>query len=203
MSQQWSDQALYAALQQQGSDVQRAAFEQLYRELFAIAHFMVQSAAVAEPRAVAQDCAQEALVKVWKNLDTCERIETFRNWARKIVRNQTLNELARLRRQPEASLEREAHEALVDPENSPANAVAATERYSAILDLLATAPISDRSRFVILAKYLMGMTEEEIAQALSQREGASLKPSHVQVTRAKNFRKIYENPTLKAQFGDL
>jgi RNA polymerase sigma factor (sigma-70 family) len=199
----WTNRELYDALHQEATEQQRQAFDLLYRELYAVCFFMLQTATVAEPRELAQDCAQEAIVKIWKNLARCEQPDSLRNWAKMIARNQTLNELARQKRLREASIEREVDETLIDAYTMPAAALTRAEKYTAILDLLAAAPISLRSRYVIAAKYLLQMSEEEICQGLQEREGAELKPSHVQVTRAKNFKKIYSNADFLRRFWEL
>lgn len=203
MSRTWTDRELYIAFGRDGSEQQRQAFEILYQELYAISWFMLQTTPVAEPQAVAQDCTQEALVKIWKHLDTCEQPDSLRHWAKTIVRNQTLNEIARLKRKPQASIEQVVDQPILDERVIPSDALDKQEKQLAILDLLATAPISDRSRYVILAKYLLQLTDEEISHALSQREGETIKPSHVQVTRAKNIKKITQNAALRQKFRAL
>lgn len=203
MTRKWTDLELYEACGQDGSEQQRLAFDVLYQELYAISLYMWQTTMAAEPRALAQDCAQEAVVKVWKYLDTCKQPATLRSWAKSIVRNQTLNEIAKLKRKATDSLEEHHDTPLLDEGATPDDSLQAKEKYQAILDLLAIAPLSERSRYVILAKYLLQMTEEEISQALSQKEGSDIKPSHVQVTRAKNFKKIYSDPDLYKKFRAL
>lgn len=203
MTREWSDRKLYEACGQAGSDEQRQAFAVLYAEFYSIALFMVQSTATPEPEELAQDCAQEALIKVWKNLATCIQPAAFRHWARTVLRNQTLNELAKLKRKREESLEHDPDHPLPQPGSNPAEVVRRDEKYSTLLELLRSAPISERSRYVILAKYLAQMTEEEISQALSSKEQNEVRPSHVQVTRAKNFKKLYSDPKLRQQFADL
>jgi RNA polymerase sigma factor (sigma-70 family) len=203
MTREWSDRELYEACGEEGSDQQRQVFALLYVEFYSIALFMVQSAATPDPQELAQDCAQEALIKVWKNLATCTQPATFRHWAKTILRNQTLNELAKLKRKREDSLDHDWESPLPEPHSNPAVAVARAEKYTALLDLLAAAPISERSRFVILAKYLAQMSEEEISQTLSAKEQGDVRPSHVQVTRAKNFKKLYSDAELRRQFADL
>ena len=198
-----SDRELYFALYKEGSDRQRVAFEALYQELYAIAFYMLQSSSFSEPNALAQDCTQEAVVKIWQHLATCEQPDAFRSWAKRILRNHTLNEITRLKRRHEESLEQQTLNAVTDPRPTPSATFGKLERYNTILDLIAAAPLSDRSRYVILAKYLLQMGEEEIAQGVSAREGAVVLPSHVQVTRAKNFKKIYSDPHLLEQFADL
>jgi RNA polymerase sigma factor (sigma-70 family) len=203
MMREWSDRKLYEACGQEGSDQQQQGFALLYEEFYTIALFMVQNAATPQPEELAQDCAQEALIKVWKNLATCTQPNAFRHWAKTILRNQTLNELARLKRKREDSLDHDPEQTLSQPQGNPAVVVAQSEKYNRLLDLLATAPISERSRYVILAKYLAQMTEEEISQALSAKEKSEVRPSHVQVTRAKNFKKLYSDPNLRRQFAEL
>lgn len=203
MTREWSDCELYAACREEGSDRQRQVFALLYAEFYSIALFMVQSAATPEPQELAQDCAQESLIKVWKNLATCTQPTLFRHWAKTILRNQTLNELAKLKRKREDSLDQALEHPLPANVSNPAVVVAQGEKYNKLLDLLAAAPISERSRYVILAKYLAQMTEEEISQALSVQEQSDIRPSHVQVTRAKNFKKLSSDPELRRQFAEL
>jgi len=203
MSRTWTDRELYTAFGQDGSEQQRQAFEILYQELYAISWFMLQTTPVTEPQALAQDCTQEALVKIWKHLATCEQPDSLRHWAKTIVRNQTLNEIARLKRKPQNSIEQVVDQPMIDESAIPSSALDKQEKQLAILDLLTAAPISDRSRYVILAKYLLQMSDEEISQALSQREGETIKPSHVQVTRAKNIKKITQDAALRQKFRDL
>jgi RNA polymerase sigma factor (sigma-70 family) len=199
MARTWTDRELYQACGQNGSEDQRAAFVYLHQELYAISLFMLQTAVTPEPHELAKDCAQEALVKIWKNLHTCEQPDSFRNWAKKIVRNQTLNEIARLKRKQEEALEAAIDHPLQDTQAIPVNALESAEKYSELLDLLHHAPISERSRYVILAKYLLHLSDEEISEALSKREGVAIKPSHVQVTRAKNFKKMMSDPVFRQQ----
>jgi RNA polymerase sigma factor (sigma-70 family) len=197
MARTWTDCELYQACGQNGSEEQRAAFVYLHQELYALSLFMLQTAVTPEPNELAADCAQEALVKIWKNLHTCQQPDSFRNWAKKIVRNHTLNEIARLKRKQEEALEAAVDHPLQDPQSIPMEAFERAERYGALLDLLRHAPISERSRYVILAKYLLQLNDEEISKALSDREGAMIRPSHVQVTRAKNFKKMMSDPTFR------
>lgn len=203
MTRYWSDRELYTACGQDGSEQQRQAFALLYQELYLVCLFMLQTATLSEPQELAQDCAQEAVVKVWKNLATCTYPELFRSWAKTIARNQTLNEIAKLKRKREETLDHALDKPLEDPRALPAAALARHEQYLALLDLLATAPISERSRYVILAKYLLQLTEDEISQALHEKEGGEVRPSHVQVTRAKNFKKLYSDPEVRKKFEEL
>ncbi len=203
MTRHWSDRELYTACGQDGSEQQRQAFALLYQELYPICLFMLQTATIPEPQELAQDCAQEAVVKIWKYLTTCTQPESFRNWAKTIARNQTLNELARLKRKREETLDHILDKPQEDHRALPAAALDNQEKYLALLDLVASAPISERSRYVILAKYLLNLTEEEISQALSEKEGTEVRPSHVQVTRAKNFKKLYSDPEIRKKVEDL
>jgi RNA polymerase sigma factor (sigma-70 family) len=203
MTRHWSDRELYTACGQDGSELQRQAFATLYQELYLVCLFMLQTATLPEPQELAQDCAQEAVVKIWKHLATCTQPESFRSWAKTIARNQTLNEIAKLKRKREETLEHALDKPQADQRALPDAALTKHERYLAVLDLLASAPISERSRYVILAKYLLNLTEEEISRALSEKEGAEVRPSHVQVTRAKNFKKLYSDPEVHKKFEEL
>src|SRR5215212_3280274 len=119
MTRKWTDLELYDACGQNGSEQQRLAFDVLYQELYAISLFMLQTTVAPEPRALAQDCAQEAIVKTWRNLATCEQPDSLRSWAKTIVRNQTLNAIARLKRQAEDPLVAHVDKPLGDENPTP------------------------------------------------------------------------------------
>lgn len=72
---------LYAACAEPGSPRQRRAFEELTRHLYRIALFKTHDIHIAE------DCAQQALFKIWRHLAQCREPGSFINWCNLIVLN--------------------------------------------------------------------------------------------------------------------
>ncbi|MEW5721200.1 MAG: sigma-70 family RNA polymerase sigma factor [Chloroflexota bacterium] len=72
---------LCAACAETGSPRQRRAFEELTRHLYRIALFKTHDIHIAE------DCAQQALFKIWRHLDQCREPGSFLNWCNLIVLN--------------------------------------------------------------------------------------------------------------------
>ncbi len=63
--------------------------------------------------------------------------------------------------------------------------------------LLEKAPISDRSRRVVIGRYLDDADDESLAQTESEIAQKDVLPSHIQVTRSKNITKLRKWDTLR------
>jgi RNA polymerase sigma-70 factor (ECF subfamily) len=147
--------------------------------------------------ALAQDCAQDALVQVHRRLAECRDPKSFRSWARRIVTNLCIDELRRRTR-------RKVMDVQVDdmPDDvsatfggasfsgSPEEVIVDWENVSSIRQALHQAPISERSLRTVVGRYLDNLSDEELAKQESERSGQALLPSHLQVTRAKNLNKL-------------
>jgi len=123
----------------------------------------------------AKDIAQEAILKIYRNLATCKSIDLFKAWAAKITHNTCLDELRRRKgKQAEsydAMLEegREAFDAdirrgdLRSPDDGdPESALMRKEMQGIIGDGLNQ--LSDEHRALLVLRDVQGLSYEEIAE---------------------------------------
>jgi hypothetical protein len=66
--------------------------------------------------------------------------------------------------------------------------------------LLERAPMSARSRRVVVGRYFDDVADERLAMAESELAGQPVLPSHVQVTRAKDIARLREWEPIRAFF---
>ena len=186
---------LYAACQSNDSQLKQAAYEILWNYLYQIAFYMVQDQP--EIEALAQDCAQLALIRVHERLAECREPRAFRAWARRIVSRLVIDELRRRKRlvpliEDSASTEPEEKAPSLPADQQPSleNIVLEATHQEALWALINQAPISDRSRRVVRGRYLDNLPDESLAQTESLLAKKTVLPSHIQVTRAKNIAKL-------------
>jgi RNA polymerase sigma factor (sigma-70 family) len=149
--------------------------------------------------ALAQDFAQLALIRVHGRLAECREPRAFRKWARQIVSHLVIDELRRRKRLlPWDELAAQTLPAAPAPEPG---ALAAAARAD-LRRLLELAPISDRSRRLIIGRYFDEQPDEALSRVESQLSGEAMRPSHLQVTRAKNLSKLRGWELLQAYFAD-
>jgi RNA polymerase sigma factor (sigma-70 family) len=176
--------ALYEACGSSEPPQQAAAYHVLWRYLYRVASYMTRGQPDGE--ALAQDCAQRALVRVHQQYRSCREPAAFHGWSRRIVSNFVLDELRR----------RQRLEPLVEgmASHSPGRSIeqGVTESITAVSlrQLLEQAPISDRSRRVVIGRFLDDLDDHSLAEMESRLAVTSVLPSHVQVTRAKNINKL-------------
>ncbi|MCL4264125.1 MAG: RNA polymerase sigma factor [Anaerolineae bacterium] len=160
-----------------------------------------------EAEALAQDCAQTALIRIHQRLDACHEPAAFRAWARQIASHIAIDALrrrARLTFAAEDDLDHILNNVAVEkPTLEDETAVAAHlhDLYAAIQQ----APISDRSRRVVIGRYLQDLPDEILAEIESKLAEMETLPSHIQVTRSKNIAKLRQWPPLVillAEMGD-
>lgn len=168
---------------------QERAYRTLWDYLFRVAYSIVYRQPDAD--ALAQDAAQLALIKVHDQRENCQEPQAFRVWSRRIVSNITIDELRRRKRLLPLTEQNEQRSG----SNSPITAVLqdnTLDRLSrqSLRHLLAAAPISDRSRRVVIGRFLDDLPDELLAQHESELAGNEIRPSHIQVTRAKNITKL-------------
>jgi RNA polymerase sigma factor (sigma-70 family) len=193
--------ALHAACQSPDREVQAAAYQALWRYLYRVARSVVSDQPDAE--ALAQDCAQAALVRIHARIGECRAPEAFRVWARRIASRLALDALRARRRLVYPA---EADEIETDPPGAVDVAAGASAAEAALESvasgelraLLAQAPISSRSRRVVAGRYLDDQPDEHLAQIESTLTGESVQPSHVQVTRAKDIARLRNWSPLRA-----
>jgi RNA polymerase sigma factor (sigma-70 family) len=174
---------------------QAAGYRELWGYLYRVAAFMTRSQPDGD--ALAQDCAQRALLRVHEQYHRCAEPAAFRAWARRIVSNLVIDELRRQRRlQPLPEPGQETTLPVTAAVN-PETAVLHTLTTHSLRQLLTQAPISDRSRRLVIGRYLDDLPDDTLAATESELAGQTVLPSHVQVTRAKNIAKLRQWPLLE------
>lgn len=183
---------LHASCHSQNSDIQTAAYKTLWAYLYSVALQIVYDQP--EAGAMAQDCAQIAMVRIHQHLAECREPAAFRTWARRIVSHIAIDELRRRKRLLPALASESDTLAIDTPlgdfQSSPDAVVMKNMRLRELRSLIAQAPISDRSRRVALGRYLDDTPDETLAQVESELSGRPVRPSHIQVTRSKNMVKL-------------
>ncbi len=186
---------LFAACGSSDPSVRTGAYEVLWAYLLRIALYM--TARQPDQQALAQDCAQRALIRIHQQRLRCQEPKAFRTWSRRIVSNLVIDELRRRKRLqplPEADQETLAVSSSV---NHPEMETLATLTTASLRRLLQQAPISERSRRVVIGRFLDEQEDEGLAQTESRLAGEEVLPSHVQVTRSKNISKLRQWPLLR------
>ncbi len=171
--------ALYQACCSSDPLVQAEAYETLWHYLYRVSFQLVHDQPEAE--ALAQDCAQEALERVHNRIAECRAPAAFRAWSRRIAQNITLDKLRRRKRM--IFMEDEEWRAMPSGETT-------TVEDTDLFALIAIAPISERSRRVVLGRYQHDLTDEELAAEECRLLGREVRPSHIQVTRSKDIAKL-------------
>ncbi|MBA2462762.1 MAG: RNA polymerase sigma factor [Actinobacteria bacterium] len=144
-----------------------AAFGTLVRDhqeiAFRTAYLITRNAADAE------DAAQAGLVKAYAALPRFRRGSPLRPWLLAIVANEARN-LRRSAGRRESLALRAAHELPSgDAAPSPEGRLLASEQRGTLLAALET--LREEERLVLSCRYLLDLTEEETAAALSLRRG--------------------------------
>jgi RNA polymerase sigma-70 factor (ECF subfamily) len=188
--------------------LQAQAYQTLWPYLYRIALQLVRDQADAD--ALAQDCAQAALLQIHTRIMECREPKAFRSWAKRIVSNLCIDELRRRSRRPFVDKEPEDvyHEGVQSGDaarfaESPETMVIDWENANSIRQGLRRAPISERSYRTIVARYLDDIPDEELAKGESKGANQTLLPSHLQVTRAKNLSKLRKWEALYTLLGSL
>jgi RNA polymerase sigma factor (sigma-70 family) len=186
--------ALYAACRSAGSDGQFDAFAQLGEYMYCVAYAMLHERPGGGD--MAGDCMQQALIKVYQNLDQCRDPDSFRAWAASILRRTVLDHL----RQPAVA----RVELFPDDHELPPAAIVAApaepDELGAILRAaIAHGPLSDRSRRVVVGRFFEERDDADLARIESDLASQTVLPSHIQVTRAKNLAKLRADAQLVAQ----
>ncbi len=191
---------LYAACSSSDPDQKESAYRVLWQYLYRIAFQMTYDHP--EGDALAQDSAQKALVRIHEKLAECKDPHAFRAWSKRIAVNLVIDELRRRKRLLPMFDESEdgyVHEALRS-EKSPDEEAIDSVMLANLRQLLKQAPISQRSRRVVLGRYFDDVPDELLAQSESQLTNKTVRPSHIQVTRAKNIVKLRDWDQLTAFF---
>ena len=203
-----TDQQWLEALRENGSAAQTRAYTDLYHLLYRrlCGYIRQRSRTLSamdglhsdEIEALAEDYAQEALLRVWERLDDYKGTGKFTSWAFVIAVNIAGEAFRRKRwscEQPSSDLESEAHqqdastgESAIEPEQH-ALLQALLDELSNIIEHTLTL----RERTVFVLHYLCDWRAEEIARHLTtMRDAERDSASHAaQVTENAVFRSLY------------
>ncbi len=199
MNETLDDRTLYVACQQDGTDIQTDAFKQLWSHLYRIAYAMLHSQR--DPAAVASECTQKSLIKIHRSLDQCRNPAVFREWAAQVLRRVVLDELRRpeYRRQTTIAIDEEHGPWLAAPQQL----AGVTDVRALLHEVILHGPLSERSQRVVIGRYFDEQTDEVLAHAETQRAGQQIRPSHIQVTRAKNLAALRRDEALVERLREL
>ena len=180
---------LYRLCVSEDSAEKTQGYESLWPYLYRIAQIVVRDQHNAD--SLAQDCAQQALIRIHSRITECKEPAAFRTWSRRIVSHVAIDELRKRKRlsftidADDSTLQLEA------PESEQPETVAADNTPMGDLRaLFEESPMSKRSRRVVAGRYFEEQPDEVLAQRESELSGKDVRPSHVQVTRAKNIAKL-------------
>jgi RNA polymerase sigma-70 factor (ECF subfamily) len=135
---------------------------------------------------VAQDLAAQTFEQAFRKIDQLRNTEAFGGWLFRIARNE-VGQYYR-RRRPQASLD-----SLLDlpaRSESPEEAAARREQLAAMLE--AIAQLSDREQEIIALKFVAGLSNRDIAQAMG------LSDSNVGVILFRAIRKVRDRLGIEA-----
>ncbi len=190
----WDSAQLYAGCRSANSAEIRAAFSELWRYLFRVSYHVCRDQPDAEQ--LAQDCTQRALIRIHDRIDECREPDAFRIWARRIVSHLTIDELRKRKRL--LPLDEPLTRTLTAPNSAETTHTLDLDMLQA---LLADAPISERSQRVVVGRYFDALPDAELAETESQLSNSAVSPANIQVTRAKNIRKLRHWEPIRAFFG--
>ena len=119
----------------------------------------------------ASDCGQEAMIKIWRNLNSFRFDCAFETWVYRIAANCSLDFLRKARRAPTESLEPLAEQGFDPPDTSPGTEEQALrkEEHARLRDAVAALPEDQRDALVLTQ--LEGKSYEEAARLLETTEG--------------------------------
>lgn len=191
----WESLALYDACRSDAREERGEAYRWLWDYLYRVCSYMLSDRVDGD--AMAQDAAQTAMIKIHGRMDRCREPAAFIAWSRRIASHAAIDLIRRDRRQ----------QPLPDPESgrlpaaarvaSPAAAVISSLDAVALRALIEQAPLSNRSRRVVIGRYLDDRPDTQLAPDESYRSGKTVLPSHIQVTRSKNLAKLRGWPRLQ------
>lgn len=168
------DDARLVEARREGELVERArrgdldAYDRLVRQHAPLAHRIAFT--ITRDAGDAEEAVQDAFVKAYRALPRFRRGAPFKPWLMKIVVNEAKSRLRSRRRHPVIPTEAidEVAEPALAPQ-SPEATVLSRQQRSALLEAIDR--LSDKLRDVVTCRYLLELSEEETAAALSIRPG--------------------------------
>jgi len=137
------------------------AFERLVKKYRPLA--LRTAFAFLQDRDLARDIAQEAFVRVHRQLKSFDMSRTFSTWLRRITVNLCIDELRRRRRRTEVPLDETLHE---QDGAQPGAAAVAAERKEAVWKILEELP--ENYRTVMILREIEGLPTREVAKILKR-----------------------------------
>lgn len=119
---------------------------------------------------LAEDCAQEALLRAWQRLESGERIDTLEAWSVTVALNCCRSQLRRT-----TSDRRKAERLMSERATTPGAVSGAPARATTIEDddvRFAVLALPRRQREVVVLRYLLDMDVAAIAASVGRSEGA-------------------------------
>jgi len=206
--------ALYDACRAPSAAARGAAFEDLGRRLYRALWPQVQ----ADPRLehLAADCAQDALVTIWQQLDAGrgpDQPESYLGWAVRIATNKLVDELRKLEPAPrvhrakrvalsqqlrlETAETADGHpmaDRIADPGAPDLDAALSYAEIHAVLgEIHHIRAVSENSRIVLLKGYLEGWEDDDLARHL----GTTARNIHV--IRCRDLAKLRDDASFMAR----
>ena len=122
-------------------------------------------------RETASDCAQEAMIKIWRSLDSYRGDCAFESWVYRIAANCSMDAMRKKKRDRSESIEplKEAGFDPADPEPGTEEKVIAAERKRQLRECITRLPEDQRDALVMTQ--LEGMSYEDAARRLDVSEG--------------------------------
>ena len=122
-------------------------------------------------RETASDCAQEAMIRIWRSLDGYRGECAFESWVYRIAANCSMDAMRKQKRDKSESIEpmREAGFDPPDPEPGTEEKVIAEERRRKLRECIARLPEDQREALIMTQ--LEGVSYEEAAARLGTSEG--------------------------------
>ena len=184
---------LYDLCSSSESDKRNIGFEALWSYLYRIAYFNFHSQP--DPDAFAQDITQNAIVRIHQKIDTCRSPEAFLGWSRQITQNLCIDHFRKNKNNVSLSAitaegEMAAPDNLLRADLNFEESMILSKMQQEFRDYLAVAPISERSKRVVIGRYFDNHIDEKLAEIEANISQKDVKPSNIQVTRAKNIDKL-------------
>lgn len=122
-------------------------------------------------RETASDCAQEAMLKIWRSLDGYRGDCAFESWVYRIAANCSMDAMRKKKRDKSESIEplREAGFDPADPEPGTEEKAIAADQHRKLRECIALLPEDQREALVMTQ--LEGISYEEAASRLDVSEG--------------------------------
>ncbi|TCS05377.1 RNA polymerase sigma factor [Rhizobium sp. BK418] len=157
-----SDPELVAMALARDAEGFRAIMRRYNRRLFRIARGILRDDAMAE------DALQEAYLKAFRHLGDFQGASAFSTWLTRIVMNEALARLRKVRRMPEVPVDTMQGRILDFPTGSPIDNPETTMAQRQILKLVeeATDNLPEEFRLVFIARVIEEMSVEETAELL-------------------------------------